>query len=72
MNYRIAEAIEQLIRYGGEPVDDGFYNLLEIIAALNDDMAHLRSIQIIEEQVEKAKTILDQIVENFNQQKNAP
>jgi len=72
MNYRIEEAIKQLIRYGGEPVDDHFYSLLEIIAALNDDMAHLRSIKIIEEQVEKAKTILDQIVKNFNQQKNAP
>jgi len=72
MNYRIEEAIEQLIRYGGKPVDDCFYDLLEIIAALNDDIAHLRSIKIIEEQVEKAKTILDQIVENFNQQKNAP
>ena len=39
---RAVDAAEQLDRYGGQPVDERFNKVLEILSSMNDDTAYLR------------------------------
>jgi hypothetical protein len=58
----IEEATEALFRYGGAPPFDEFAYLLHEIADLNDDIWNMRHLDIIREDGEKAKRLIDQIV----------
>jgi hypothetical protein len=60
--YWIEEATEALFRYGGAPPFDEFAYLLHEIADLNDDIWNTRHLDIIREDGEKAKRLIDQIV----------
>lgn len=63
LNYRLEEAVEQLIRYGGEPVDPKLVEAVEALADLNDDLANDRSHACLEAAADRVKGLLDAIVD---------
>lgn len=64
-NYRIDDAVEQLCRYEGTPRSEKFYEVLEALASLNDDLCHLRHREVCQDQANVIKNLIDDIMKDY-------
>lgn len=58
---RIADAAEQLTRYGGSVFDERLLDVLDHLVEINDDMHHARFPLLIIERCERAEQVLRKI-----------
>jgi hypothetical protein len=68
-SFELREICGQLDRYSTGTMTDCFIDLLWVMADINDDLAHGRDHSLIRENVEKARTLLDELLDEA--QKNA-
>lgn len=60
---RVAEAFEQLLRYGGSPREE-IVVLLEHLAELNDDLSHDRHEDILRACAQKIESAMRKIIDD--------
>ena len=60
-NNRIEDICGQLERYGW--IADSVLDVLDVIVDINDDICNDRDLDLIKKEIEKAKILLDKIVD---------
>lgn len=61
-HWRVEAAADQLCRYGGQPFYKEFYTVLEALVDMNDDLHHMRSVELIDEKARVAKNAIHAIM----------
>jgi putative transcriptional regulator len=59
--FRSRNALDQLLRYGGEPWSTELVEVLEKLADINDDLQHGRASKLVLSQITGAKALLDRL-----------
>ena len=65
LSQRTEDVCEQLMRYGGAVANEALLAALETIAAINDDMHHARSAELIWREINEAKGQLDLVLRDY-------
>ncbi len=63
LTWRTKNVLELFTRYGTAVESNEMVDVLEAVEDINDDMAHGRSIECIDESISEAKLALDALLE---------
>ena len=64
----LADAFDQLVRYGGAPIED-VIDIVDVLVDINDDIQHLRAVDLVIENRKKVTQLTDKLLRSYEDTK---